>query len=63
MGYIILDQVYCQVGLVNILDPNSPPMTKVTRSVVFLVLDTCIYFLASSSYLSYLVLHLVFTFD
>jgi hypothetical protein len=35
-------------GLVYILDPNSPPMTKVTRFIAFLVLDMCIYFLAST---------------
>jgi hypothetical protein len=28
MGYIILDQVYLPSGLVKILDPNFPPMTK-----------------------------------
>jgi hypothetical protein len=26
-------------GLVYTLDPNSPPMTKVTRFIVFLFLD------------------------
>jgi FtsZ-binding cell division protein ZapB len=31
-------------GLVNILDPTSPPMTKTTRFIVFLILDMCIYF-------------------
>jgi hypothetical protein len=50
-------------GLVNTLDPNSPPMTKVTRFIIFFVLDMRIYFLVSSLYLSYLVLQLVFTFD
>jgi hypothetical protein len=34
MGYIILDQDYLPSGLVKILDPNFPPMTKVTRFIV-----------------------------
>jgi hypothetical protein len=50
-------------GLVNTLDPNSPPMTKVTRFIVFLVLDMCIYFSVSRFYLTCLVLHMIFTFD
>jgi hypothetical protein len=62
MGCIILDQVYCQVGLVNTLDPNFPPMTKVTRFIVFPFLDMRIYFLVSSFYLTCLVLHVIFTF-
>jgi hypothetical protein len=45
------------------LDPNSPPMTKVTKFIVFLILDMHIYFLVSSFDLSYLVLQLVFTFN
>jgi hypothetical protein len=50
-------------GLVNTLDPNSPPMTKVTRFIVFFIhLDMRIYFLVSSFYLSCLVLHVVFFF-
>jgi hypothetical protein len=50
-------------GLVNTLDRNSPPMTKVTRfSVYILFLDMRIYFLVSSFYLSCLVLHVVFFF-
>jgi hypothetical protein len=36
MGYIISDQVYLPSGLVKTLDPNFPPMTKVTRFAVFL---------------------------
>jgi hypothetical protein len=43
--------------------PKFPPMTKVTRFIAFPFLDMCIYFSISSFYLSYLVLHLVFTFD
>jgi hypothetical protein len=35
-------------GLVNTLDPNSPPMTKVTRFIVSLVLDMRIYSHVSS---------------
>jgi hypothetical protein len=42
MGYIILDQVYCQSESVNILDPNFPPITKVTRFIVFLVFKICV---------------------
>jgi hypothetical protein len=45
------------------LDPNYPPMTKVTRFIVFLVLDMRIYFLISRFYLTCLVLHMIFTFD
>jgi hypothetical protein len=45
--------------LAYILDLNSPPMTKVTRFILFLVLDMRIYFLVLV-YLSYLVLQLVF---
>jgi hypothetical protein len=37
MGYIILDQVYLPSGLVKILDPNFPTMTKVTSFIVSLV--------------------------
>jgi hypothetical protein len=37
MGYIISDQVELPSGLVKILDPNFPPMTKVTRFIVFLI--------------------------
>jgi hypothetical protein len=37
MGYIIVDQVYLPSGLVKILDPNFPPMSKVTSFIVSLV--------------------------
>jgi hypothetical protein len=37
MGYIILDQVYCQVGYWIFWTQISPPFTKVTRFIVFLV--------------------------
>jgi hypothetical protein len=47
-------------GLVNTLDQNSPPMTKVTRFFAFLVLDMRIYFLVSGFYLTCLVLHVIF---
>jgi hypothetical protein len=47
-------------GLVNTLDPNSPPMTKVIRFIVFLVLDMHIYFSVSRFYLTCLVLHVIF---
>jgi hypothetical protein len=35
-------------GLVNTLDPNSPPMTKVTRFIIFPFLDMRIYWFVSS---------------
>jgi hypothetical protein len=50
-------------GLVYTLDPNSPPMTKVTRFIVFRVLDMHIYFPVSRFYISCLVLHVIFTLD
>jgi hypothetical protein len=37
MGYIILDHVYCQVGLCIFWTQISPPMTKVTIFIIFLV--------------------------
>jgi hypothetical protein len=49
-------------GLVNILDPNFPPMTKVTRFIVFLVFRYAYIFILHLVYLSCLVLQLVFTF-
>jgi hypothetical protein len=49
-------------GLVNILDPNFPPMTKVTRFIVFLVFRYAYLFILHLVYLSCLVLQLVFTF-
>jgi Ca2+/Na+ antiporter len=49
-------------GLMNTLDPNSPPMTKVTRFIVFF-LDMRIYFLVSSFYLTCIVLHVIFALD
>jgi hypothetical protein len=63
MGYIISDQVELPSGSVKILDPNFPPMTKVTRFIVFLIfryayLFSCIYF-----YLPCLVFHLIFALD
>jgi hypothetical protein len=63
MGCIILYQLYCQEGLVNILDPNSPPMNKVTRFIYFLFIYAYLFFLISSIYLTCLVLHVIFTFD
>jgi hypothetical protein len=62
MGYIISDQVYLPSGLVKILDPNFPPMTKVTRFTVFLVFRYACLFTLYLVYLSCPVLHLVFTF-
>jgi hypothetical protein len=62
MGYIILDQVYLPSGLMKILDPNFPPMTKVTRFIVFLVFRYAYLFIVYLVYLSCLVLHLLFTF-
>jgi hypothetical protein len=49
-------------GLVNILDSNFPPMTKVTRFIVFLVFRYAYLFILHLVYLSCLVLHLVFIF-
>jgi hypothetical protein len=57
MGYIILDQVLLPSGLVKILDPNFPPMTKVTRFIVFLVLRYVYLFTLYLDYFSCLVLH------
>jgi hypothetical protein len=48
-------------GLEKILDPNFPPMTKVTRFIVFLFRYTYLFTLYLV-YLSCLVLLLVFTF-
>jgi hypothetical protein len=48
--------------LVKILDPNFPPMTKVTRFIVFIVFRYTYLFILYLVYLSCLVLHLVFTF-
>jgi hypothetical protein len=62
MGYIILDQVYLPSGLVNTLDPNFPPITKVTRFIIFLVFRYAYLFSLCLVYLSCLVLHFVFTF-
>jgi hypothetical protein len=47
-------------GLVNILDPNFPLMTKVTRFIVFLVFRYAYLFILHLVYLSCLVLQLVF---
>jgi hypothetical protein len=47
---------------VNILDPNFPTMTKVTRFFVFLVFRYAYLFTLYLVYLSCLVLHLIFTF-
>jgi hypothetical protein len=49
-------------GLVNILDPNFPLMTKVTRFIVFLVFRYAYLFILHLVYLSCLVLQLVFNF-
>ena len=49
-------------GLVKILDPNFPPMTKVTRFIVYLVFRYAYLFTLYLVYLSCLVLHLLFTF-
>ena len=49
-------------GLVKILDPNFPPMTKVTRVIVSLVFGYAYLFTFYLVYLSCLVLHLLFTF-
>jgi hypothetical protein len=62
MGYIILDQDYLPSGLVKILDPNFPPMTKVTRFIVSLAFRYVYLFILYLVYLSCLVLYLLFTF-
>ena len=49
-------------GLVKILDPNFPPMTKVTRFIVSLVFRYAYLFTLYLVYLSCPVLHLLFTF-
>jgi hypothetical protein len=62
MGYIILDKVYLPSGLVKILDPNFPPMTKITSFIASLVFRYAYLFILYLVYLSCLVLHLSFTF-
>jgi hypothetical protein len=49
-------------GLLKILDPNFPPMTKVTRFIVSLVFRYAYLFTLYLVYLSCLVFHLLFTF-